>query len=115
MGPDLDPTDGLPSRTALARELLRYKMAEYSQDGFCASWLMDLEIELWEAADRESPAEDEACMVAASKECRRLAEVAGGWWVWPETPKAAGPVFISMAEWHQEFAKRAAAKHPGNP
>jgi len=111
MDPDLDPTDSLPSRLALARELLRYKMADYSQDGFCASWLIDLEIELWEAAEWEAPGERDACTVATSKECRRLAEVAGGWWVWPDTPKAAGPVFISLAEWHQELAKRTAAKH----
>ena len=43
MSSDLNPTDGLPSRTALTRELLRYRMEEYSQDGICVSWLMDLE------------------------------------------------------------------------
>ena len=111
MDPDLDPTDGLPSRVALARELLRYKMAEYSQDGFCASWLNDLEIELWEAAEWEAPDERDACVVATSKECRRLAEIAGGWWVWPDIPKQAGPVFISLADWGQKLAERAATKH----
>lgn len=34
---ELDPTDGLPSRAALARELLRHAMEQYSQEGFCAS------------------------------------------------------------------------------
>lgn len=111
MDSDLDPTDGLPSRVALARELLRYKMEEYSQDGFCASWLIDLEYELWEAAERKTPTERAACTVATSKECRRLAEIAGGWWVWPDIPKQDGPVFISLAVWDQNLAKRAAAKH----
>ena len=40
---ELDPTDGLPTRVALARELLLLKMEDYSQNGFCASWLGDLE------------------------------------------------------------------------
>jgi hypothetical protein len=108
---DHDPTDGLPSRVALARELLRYKMEEYSQDGFCASWLVDLEIELWEAADRQAATGHEACTVATSKACRQLAQIAGGWWVWPDTPRAAGPVFISLAEWNQKLAKRTEAEH----
>jgi hypothetical protein len=45
MTPDLDPADGLPTRAALAHELLRYKMEEYSEKGFCASWLGDLAFE----------------------------------------------------------------------
>ena len=67
--PVLDAADGLPSRAALARELLRYKMEDYSENGFCASWLVDLEFELWEAADRDSPPEDEMFMVNTSREC----------------------------------------------
>jgi hypothetical protein len=43
MSPDLDPTAGLPSRAALVRARLRYKMEEYSPDGCCASWVMDME------------------------------------------------------------------------
>ena len=69
MNPELDAADGLPSRAALARELLRYKMEDYSENGFCASWLVDLEFELWEAADRDSPPEDEMFMVNTSREC----------------------------------------------
>lgn len=39
-----------PTRADLARELLLYKMREYSQDGFCACWLRGLENELWALA-----------------------------------------------------------------
>lgn len=107
MSPGLDPTDGLPSRAALARELLRYKMEEYSQDGFCASWLMELEFELWEAADSDAPSEREMFTVTTSRECRRLAELAGGWWAWDnEVPGAENPVFVPLADWMMVLAKR---------
>lgn len=104
---DLDLTDGLPSRAALARELLRYKMEEYSQDGFCASWLVDLEFELWEAAERVSPSEREMFTVTTSRECRRVAELAGGWWAWDKDVAGAGnPVFMPMERWLQVLAER---------
>lgn len=109
---DLDPTDGLPSRAALARELLLYKMKEYSQDGFCATWLVGLEFELWEAADRENPTEREFYTVSTSKECRLLAEIAGGWWAWLDElgPGERGPVFMTLAEWSRNLDHRAATK-----
>lgn len=107
MSPDLDPTDGLPSRAALARELLRYKMEEYSQYGFYASWLKDLEFELWEPKARDSPSEHEMIMVTTSRECRRLAELAGGWWAWDnEVPGADNPVFMPLDRWLQVLAER---------
>ena len=107
MSSDFDPTDHLPTRAALARELLRYKMEEYSQDGFCASWLIDLEFELWEAAERDAPSEREMFIVTTSRECRRLAELAGGWWAWDkEVPGADNPVFVPLEEWQKVLAKR---------
>ena len=69
MNPDLDPADGLPTRAALARELLRYKMEDYSENSFCASWLVDLEFELWEAADRDSPCGTEMFTVNTCRRC----------------------------------------------
>jgi hypothetical protein len=109
MDPEIDPTNGMPSRAELARELLRYKMEEYSQYGFCASWLIDLEFELWEAAERDSPVEDEMFMVTTSRECRRLAELASGWWAWDnDVPGADNPVFMPLEEWKMCLAKRAA-------
>ena len=112
MNPDLDPVDGLPSRVALARELLLYKMKEYSQDGFCATWLVDLEFELWEAAEKATPVKGESYVMAVSKECRPLAEIAGGWWSWPDNagPNDEAPVFVSLTKWHRILASRAAAK-----
>lgn len=104
---DLDPTDGLPSRAALARELLRYMMEEYSQYGFCASWLKDLEFELWEASERVSPSEREMETVTTSRECRRMAELAGGWWVWDkDVVGAENPVFMPMERWLQVLKER---------
>lgn len=97
-----------PTRAELARELLRYKMEEYSQDGFCATWLVDLEFDLWEAADRQAPSEREAYTVATSRECRALAEIAGGWWVYQDEirPNELGPVFISLERWQQILEER---------
>lgn len=100
-----DPADSLPSRATLARELLRYKMEDYSENGFCASWLVDLEFELWEAADRDSPSEREMFTVNTSRECRLLAELCGGWWAWDkESPGAENPVFMSMERWLKVLA-----------
>jgi len=109
MSPDLDPDDGLPSRATIARELLLYKMKEYSEDFFCASWLVDLEFELWEAAERESPSEREMSMVTTSRECRSLAELAGGWWAWDDkAPGGDNPIFMPLEEWKKVLAKRTA-------
>ena len=107
MNPDLDPSDGLPTRAALARELLRYKMEDYSENGFCASWLVDLEFELWEAADRDSPSEREMFAVKTSRECRLLAELCGGWWAWDNhVTGAENPVFMPMELWLQTLTNR---------
>lgn len=98
-----------PTRAELARELLRYKMMEYSQDGFYASWLHDLEYELWKAADWPSPSDKQAeHIVPTSRECRTLAEIAGGWWVYEDEtrPDERGPVFIPMARWLQVLSDR---------
>lgn len=96
-------TPASPTREELARELLRYKMLEYSEDFFCATWLVDLEFELWEAAEnRDSPQLGEH-VVLLSKELRTLGEIAGGWWVYEDTtcPSESGPVFISLERWHE--------------
>jgi hypothetical protein len=107
MTPDLDPTDGLPSRAALARELIRYKMEDYSENSFCASWLVDLEFELWEAADRDAPCGDEMFTVNTCRECRLLAELCGGWWAWDKAaPAGVNPVFMPMERWLEILADR---------
>ncbi len=96
-------TPAHPTRQELARELLLYKMSEYSQDGFCVSWLHGLEWELWEAADQPDVTEKSLFTLNTSRECRQLAEVAQGWWVFDDNtqPDADGPVFVSLSRWQQ--------------
>ncbi len=112
MDPNLNPTDDLPSRADLARELLLYKMREYFQDAYCASWLVGIEIELWDLAEREAPTERESYAVTTSKECRRLAGIAGGWWAWHETAgrKDGREIFITLDEWENRLAIRKAER-----
>ncbi len=95
----LDPPD--PTRAELARELLRYKMMEYSEGFFCATWLVDLEFELWEAAEQNNGSPQQEYLVSLSRELRMLAEIAGGWWVYEDEtrPDERGPVFIPMERW----------------
>lgn len=104
----MSATEPSPTRADLARELLRYKMEDYSQNGFCASWLVDLEWELWEAAESSIPNDPRTMTIEASRECRALAEIAGGWWVWEDetVPAQMGPVFIPMTRWLEKWAHR---------
>ena len=113
MSPDLDPSDGLPTRAAVARELLRYKMEEYSEDFHCASWLSDLEYLLWSVpSEEESPSGRVRRDI--SNELHILGEIAGGWWVYEDEtrPSERGPVFVSMDRWQQILAQH---QHSGAP
>ncbi len=100
-----------PSREDLARELLRYKMMEYSDDFFCATWLLDLEFELWRAADIDHPSRTQEYVVSLGKELRILAGIAGGWWVYEDEtcPLDSGPVFICMERWKQILSSRSSS------
>lgn len=102
---NVNPT--APTRAELARELLRYKMMEYSEDFRCATWLVDLEFELWKAGDTSDPQNSEAYETSLSRELRILGEVAEGWWVYEDEtrPSETGPVFISMDRWHELLAE----------
>lgn len=84
---------------------------EYSQDGFCATWLIDLEWELWSEADRKNPTAQQEYTVLLSRELRILGEIAGGWWVYEDATRAGenGPVFVTMARWHELLADRASS------
>lgn len=95
-----------PTRAELACELLRYKMMEYSEESRCATWLVDLEFQLWQAAEIPNPAATDNYEVSLSKELRVLAEIAGGWWVYEDEtqPGIRGPVFVPMERW-QEILK----------
>ncbi len=70
------PTPSL-TRAELARQLLLYKMKEYSDDFYCAGWIADLEFELWFQADSSAQAEENQSKITPSKECRQLGELAG--------------------------------------
>ncbi len=97
-----------PSRAELARELLRYKMEDYSEGTRCASWLVDLEFDLWNAAEIKNPSDRQKFEVSLSKKLRILAEIAGGWWVFEDetVPSKERPVFVSMERWLQILATR---------
>jgi hypothetical protein len=112
--PDVPPS---PTREELARELLRYKMMEYSQDHFCATWLVDLDFELWDAADLAAPSPKMDYTVSLSRECRVLGEIAGGWWVYEDEtcPEEQGPVFIPMERWRQLLSERKNPPETGGP
>lgn len=95
-----------PTRAELARELLLYKMREYSQDGFCASWLHGLETELWQLAASPPANEVAGFPPAFFRQIHQLALLADGWWVWETAsiPESSGPVFISLSAWEKRHA-----------
>ena len=104
MAADLDSPDNLPTRAELARDLLLHVMRDYA-DELCASWLMDQEFYLWEAAHlgRFPHTVDEAG--ARTDFCKRLGDLgalANGWWAWPDSVGRTGhqEVFLSVDEFH---------------
>ena len=103
------------SREDLARELLLYKMREYSQDYNFASWLVDLEFELWYPATAPADSVFEQAKRLAIRECRALSNIAGGWWVYQDASSESDeqPVFISLERWSEllrEHEARSATK-----
>ncbi|CAN5888154.1 hypothetical protein BH11VER1_BH11VER1_06710 [soil metagenome] len=101
-----DSPDNLPTRAELARELLRFKMLEYA-DEFCASWLVDQEFYLYDAAvaQRFPHAENElATRVEFCVMLGNLGALAGGWWAWPSS-EGHDPVFVPLAEWTERYAR----------
>lgn len=100
----LPPT---PTRADLARELLLYKMEEYSEDFACASWLVDLEFELWGYGDIASTAPEEEYSIRLGKELRTLSEIAGGWWVFGDgVPPHEHRMFMPLERWLVVLAER---------
>lgn len=99
-----NPTDR-PTRAELARELLRYKMEEYSQDGFCASWLDGLEWDIWEASELPESEIKDNFLRQIAPECRELGEIADGWWTWIDDT-ADNPIFIPLDQWRERAKVR---------
>jgi len=109
MNPDLDPTDGMISRSALAANLLLFRMKQLSEDLHCASWLNDLEFLVWDMAyGGENAFGDIKVSDQMAKSFRDLADLSGGWWVYKDKtlPDEHGPVFISMERWLQVLAEQ---------
>ena len=104
----MDPTDDLPTRAELAKELLRLRMRQMSEDFRAAGWLTRLEFSIWNMA-HQSPHKFEGAPVPddLAKSFRDLATVAEGWWVWPDTigQKGDREIFIPHGEWKQHLSR----------
>ena len=94
------PLSEKPTVAELARELLLYRMQEYSE-AMCASWLSDAEFEVWELGEPGAwiPRGPE-WLRRNGLDCRKLGELASGWWVWDAArQREENPHFISLTEW----------------
>ena len=114
MNSDLDPIDDMPSRAALAQEVLVYRMRMLSETFYTESWVEDLEFDVWDMAHVSPPKFGEhAVTESTAKSFRDLATLGGGWWVWPEVVGREGDreIFIPLDEWQQCLAKRSATKY----
>ena len=89
-----------PTREELARALLLYKMREYSE-AMCASWLSDMEFDVWELGNLgDSGSREPDGQRRNARDCRKLGEIASGWWVWEAArQREENPHFISLTEW----------------
>lgn len=109
MDPDLDPTDRMPSRAALARETLLFRMRMLSKTFYDGDWVEDLEFEIWDMA-HVVPARfaEKDVSKNMAKYFRDLIKLGGGFWVWPEVVGKEGDheIFVPLAEWKKVLAKR---------
>lgn len=104
MKPDIDPHDGMISRSALAQETLIYRMKQMSDDFYSASWVSDLEFMVWEMAfGKEQSFAGMDVTDEMAKSFRDLAILSGGWWIWDDNTDPAGqnPVFITIKRWKE--------------
>ncbi len=97
-----DQPDTLPTRAELARDLLLYEMKDYAGESG-ASWLVDQEFLLYEAAcfERFPRAKDaDGARVDLAKRLGDLGALALGWWAWPDSVGRTGhePVFLPVEE-----------------
>ena len=106
------PLSENPTMAELARELLLYKMREYS-DAMCASWLSNAEFDIWELGEpgASDPGEP-GWQRQNGLTCRKLGTLAGGWWVYGRARHQDGeagwtgenPHFIALTEWTERHA-----------
>ena len=105
------PLSENPTLAELARELLLYRMQEYS-DAMCASWLSNAEFDIWELGEPgASNPRGPDWQRQNGLDCRKLGELASGWWVYDSRPKTGesgwtgnNPHFISLTEWKERHA-----------
>ena len=109
MDADLDPADQMPSRAALAREVLLCRMRMLSKLFYEHEWVEDLEIEIWDMA-HVAPARfaDQDVTQETAKYFRDLIKLGGGFWVWPEVVGQTGghEIFIPLNQWQKVLRKR---------
>jgi hypothetical protein len=104
MSDDLDPSDGMISRAALASEVLLFRMKMLSQEFYAEPWIDGLEFEVWDMAFNGHKLFNRFEVTETmSKYFRDLATLADGWWVQEDEtqPGQAGPVFITTERWQQ--------------
>jgi hypothetical protein len=109
MDPDLDPADLMPSRAALARETLLFRMRMLSKLCYEHEWVEDLEFEIWDMA-HVAPARfaDADVTKETAKYFRDLITLGGGFWAWPEVVGQEGgrEIFVPLEAWQKVLAKR---------
>ncbi len=107
MSDDLDPTDGMISRAALASEVLLFRMKLLSQEFYAEPWIEGLEFEVWDMAFNGHKLFSQFEVTEAmAKYFRDLATLSGGWWVQEDEtqPDQAGPVFVPKDRWQEVLA-----------
>jgi hypothetical protein len=118
--PDPDPVPlvvlqgriaALPLDPQLAREALRIEMGNYSENYWCASWLSGLEYDLWRQIESIRNTGHLLGVRPEAYACMLLAEIAGGWWRWPDKAEldqsVDAPCFIAMPEWLAHYDQHA--------
>ena len=100
------PLSDNPTLAELARELLLYRMQEYSE-AMCASWLSDAEFDVWELGEAGPGKPPGAAWLRRNGlDCRKLGELSGGWWVYDSDGQNEGDGlrFIPLVEWVERYA-----------
>lgn len=77
-------------------------MEAYSQEHFSATWLDDLEFELW-ARVLHNRSLHAVARSGELDEIWRLSEAEGGWVCWPHDEM--GPCLVSAHEWTEIYAR----------
>lgn len=107
--PHEDPADGMPSRAALAKEVVYYRIEQFSRMLHGEQWAEDIEFDFWDLGHKPgATVHGKQAGESLAKYIRDLATLADGWWVWPDLVGQEGerPVFVSMAEWKKCLAER---------